>query len=90
LETLSYALTMYAWLAGTLAGYVLVVRKIAPHPLTTGLILAYPGTYMNIVYGQNGFLSAMLLGLGLLLLERRPVWAGIILDLLVIKVVFHS
>jgi alpha-1,2-mannosyltransferase len=85
LATLPYALSSFAWLAVTLTGYMLTVRKIAPHPLTTGLILANPCTFQNIIYGQNGFLSAMLLGQGLLLLERRPLWAGMILGLLVIK-----
>ena len=85
LATLPYTLSLFAWLSVTLAVYGLTVRRIAPHPLTTGLILAYPGTFVNIVHGQNGFLSAMLLGQGLLLLERRPGWAGLILGLLVFK-----
>jgi Glycosyltransferase family 87 len=61
LATLPYTLSLYTWLAATLTGYVLTVRKIAPHPLVTGLILAYPGTFVNFYYGQNGFLSAILL-----------------------------
>ena len=85
LAALPYFPALFAWLAITLAGYVLVVRQIVPHPYTAWLVLAYPGVFQNVVYGQNGFLSALLLGQGLVLLERRPVWAGLILGLLVFK-----
>lgn len=85
LATLPYLLSLFSWLAITLAGYVLVVRRIAPHPYTAGLILAFPGTFQNAIYGQNGFLSALLLGQGLLLLEQQPGLAGAILGLLVYK-----
>jgi hypothetical protein len=85
LATLPYFLALFCWLAITLAGYILVVRKIAPHPYTVGLVLAFPATFHNIYHGQNGFLSALLLGQGLLLLEQRPKLAGLILGLLVYK-----
>jgi hypothetical protein len=40
---------------------------------------------LNIVYGQNGFLSAFLLGGGILLLDRYPIWSGILFGLLTYK-----
>ena len=40
---------------------------------------------MNLGYGQNGFLTAGLLGLALALLDRRPVLAGIFIGLLAYK-----
>jgi hypothetical protein len=85
LATLPYFLSLFLWLAITIAGYILVIRKIAPHPYTIGLALAFPGTFQNFYRGQNGFLSALLLGQGLLLLEKQPRLAGIILGLLVYK-----
>jgi hypothetical protein len=40
---------------------------------------------VNLGHGQNGFLSAGLLGLGLLTLERRPALAGLFFGLLTYK-----
>ena len=40
---------------------------------------------MNIVAGQNAFLTAAILGSGLTLLDRRPRLAGAILGLIVVK-----
>jgi hypothetical protein len=85
LATLPYFLALFAWLAITMTGYIMVVRKIAPHPCTVVLTLAFPGTFQNFICGQNGFLSALLLGQGLLLLEQKPRLAGLILGLLVYK-----
>ncbi len=80
-----YLVALALWLATTLAAYVLVVRGIAPHRLTVLLTLAFPATFWNFFYGQNGFLSAALLGGGLLLLERFPVLAGLLLGAMCFK-----
>lgn len=85
LAAFPYLVSLFSWLAITLAGYLITVRKIAPHPCTIGLALAFPATFHNIYHGQNGFLNALLLGQGLLLLEQHPVFAGLILGLLVYK-----
>jgi alpha-1,2-mannosyltransferase len=49
------------------------------------LALAYPAVLVNIGHGQNGFLTAALLGGALVLLDRRPIIAGILIGLLVYK-----
>ena len=85
LALLPYLASLCVWLAVTLSGYLWVVRRIAPHPLTIWLTLAFPGTFQNFFHGQNGFLSAALLGGGLLLLERFPLWGGMLLGLLSYK-----
>ena len=85
LALLPYLASLGAWLSLTLAGFVLVVRRIAPHPLTVGLALAFTGTLQNLIHGQNGFLTAMLLGAGLLFLDQAPIAAGIIFALLSFK-----
>jgi hypothetical protein len=41
--------------------------------------------FVNIGHGHNGFLTAALLGGGLVLLDRRPIVAGILLGLLAYK-----
>jgi alpha-1,2-mannosyltransferase len=49
------------------------------------LALAYPAVLINIGHGQNGFLTAALLGGALAVLDRRPFIAGILIGLLVYK-----
>jgi len=85
LALLHYLASLGLWLSFTLAGFVLVVRRIAPSSLTLGLALAFPGTFQNLIHGQNGFLSALLLGAGLLFLDQAPVTAGILFGLLSFK-----
>jgi Glycosyltransferase family 87 len=73
------------WILLTLTAYLLVVHHIAPRPVTFLLTLAFPATYYNFYAGQNGFLSASLLGAGLLSLENRPLLGGILLGLVSYK-----
>jgi alpha-1,2-mannosyltransferase len=47
--------------------------------------LAFPAVFVNLGHGHNGFLSAALFGGALVLLERRPVAAGILFGLLSYK-----
>jgi hypothetical protein len=47
--------------------------------------LGSPAAFLNFMSGQNGYFTASLLGGGLALVERRPVWAGILLGLLCFK-----
>jgi hypothetical protein len=85
LALLPYLASAAVWLGVTMTGYLLVIYCIAPHPSTLLLALAFPGTFQNFFQGQNGFLSATFLGLGLLLLDRRPFLGGITLGLLSFK-----
>lgn len=56
-------------------------------PIGMALLLAaaFPAVFVNLGHGQNGFLTAALLGGALLVLERRPILAGILLGLLAYK-----
>jgi alpha-1,2-mannosyltransferase len=49
------------------------------------LALAFPAVFVNIGHGHNGFLTAALLGGALLVLDRRPILAGILFGLLAYK-----
>ncbi len=49
------------------------------------LALGFPAVLINIGHGQNGFLTVALLGGALVILDRRPLLAGILLGLLVYK-----
>ena len=85
LALLPYLASLVAWLLVTLSNYLLVIRRIAPHPLTPWLALAFPGTFQNFIQGQNGFLSAALLGGGLVILDRFPLTGGMLLGALSYK-----
>jgi alpha-1,2-mannosyltransferase len=49
------------------------------------LALAFPAVLINVGHGHNGFLTAALIGGGLVCLDRRPLVAGILFGLLVYK-----
>jgi alpha-1,2-mannosyltransferase len=49
------------------------------------LAVAFPAVLINVGHGQNGFLTAALLGGALASLDRRPLFAGILFGLLVYK-----
>ena len=85
LSLFPYGISFALWIFSTLYGYLWIVRRIAPHRLTICLFLAFPPTIINFFYGQNGFISTMLLGGGLLLVDSRPIIGGLLLGLLSYK-----
>jgi Glycosyltransferase family 87 len=85
LSLLPYLLSFISWLAVTCCGYVYIIRRIIPKNPYAWLFLLFPGAVSNFLYGQNGFLSATFLGLGLLLLDRHPFVGGGVLGLLSYK-----
>jgi hypothetical protein len=68
-----------------LGGCIAVVYLIVRRRPAIALALAAPFTAWNFLAAQNGFLTASLMGAALLLLERRPVAAGIFVGLLSYK-----
>ncbi|MCG8375481.1 MAG: DUF2029 domain-containing protein, partial [Chlorobiales bacterium] len=85
LARLPYEASYLLWQALGLIGGALIIRRIAPGRLPFLLFLAFPGTYLNLLFGQNGFLSLIFLGGGLIAAERRPFVGGLILGLLSYK-----
>jgi len=49
------------------------------------LALAYPAVFVNLGHGHNGFLTAALIGFALVILDARPILAGILFGLLAYK-----
>ena len=45
----------------------------------------FPGTFLNIRWGQNGFLTAALLGFGIYFAETNPLMSGLMFGLLTFK-----
>lgn len=85
LAFLPYLLALGLWLGTTLGLYLYVIKKINPHHLTIPIALAFPATFQNFFHGQNGFLSAALMGGGLYMLRQNPLAGGVLLGLLSYK-----
>jgi len=87
LATMPYWLSLLVWQGTTLAGYLATMRAIVPRgePMWLLLAAAYPAVFVNLGHGHNGFLTAALFGAALILLERRPWLAGVLIGLLAYK-----
>lgn len=83
--SLPYAWGLAIWLAASFAAYLAAMRAIAPRPETLLIAAAFPAVFINIGHGQNGFLTAALLGGALHWLDRRPWLAGVLIGLLAYK-----
>ncbi len=82
---LPYLYAWLAWLALTSIPYLLAMRNILQDRSFWLIALGAPPVFFNIMYGQTGFLSAGLIGLGLVWLRSRPMLAGVCLGLASIK-----
>ncbi len=80
-----YAVAFVGWVAISLIPYLAVMRAIVGRPFGLLLAVAFPVVLTNTLVGQNGFLTAALIGATLYLLPMRPVLAGICLGLLSYK-----
>jgi alpha-1,2-mannosyltransferase len=85
LALLSYLSALFVYQAATLAVYLAVVRSIAGRPEAWLLALAFPGVFVCVTHGHNGFITAALMGGALLVLDRRPLLAGMLFGCLVYK-----
>ena len=85
LALLPYVWAFILWVAGSLVVYSFAVSRIARSQLTLILACATPAVFINALCGQNGALTAALMGAALLCLERRPVMSGILIGLLSYK-----
>jgi hypothetical protein len=80
-----YGPSLVLWLLATGLAWAATTRAWLDAPRDWLLILAFPAVLLNIGHGQNGFLTAALLGGGALLSQRRPWIAGLLFGALVIK-----
>ena len=80
-----YAVAFIGWAAISLVPYLAVMRAIVGRPFGLLLAVAFPVVLTNTLVGQNGFLTASLIGGTLYLMPMRPVLAGICLGLLSYK-----
>jgi len=82
---LPYALGLALWLVASFAAYLAAIRAILPRRETLLIAAAFPAVFVNIGHGQNGFLTAALLGGALQILDRRPWLAGVLIGALAYK-----
>jgi arabinofuranan 3-O-arabinosyltransferase len=85
LALLSYPLGYLAWMAATLPLYLMTIRALVGQRIGWLLAAAFPAVLANMMVGQNGYLTAALIGGTLGFMQRRPVLAGICLGLLTYK-----
>ena len=79
-----YFLSLTVWLTASGLAFYRVLRGYLPS-LDAVMFLAFPAVFINAAHGQNGFLSAALLGGGLLIMDRRPKLAGLLFGAMVFK-----
>jgi len=80
-----YAWGLAIWLVASFAAYLAMLRAILKRPETLLISAAFPAVFINIGHGQNGFLTAALLGGALHWLDRRPWLAGLLIGVLAYK-----
>jgi len=80
-----YPVAFFGWVSVSFLPYLAVMRAIVGRPFGLVLAAAFPVVFNNALVGQNGFLTAALIGGTLYLLPVRPVLAGICLGLLTYK-----
>jgi arabinofuranan 3-O-arabinosyltransferase len=81
----SYAAGLTGWAAASFVPYMVMMRAVVGQRFGLMVGAAFPVVLANTMAGQNGFLTAALLGGTLVLLPTRPILSGICLGLLSYK-----
>src|SRR3954464_12890610 len=85
LAQLPYQAAYIGWVVVSFLPFLVAMRAIVGRDFGYLLALAIPMAFINALVGQNGFLTAALIGGALYLIPIRPVLAGICLGLLTYK-----
>ncbi len=85
LAQLPYQTAFIGWAVVSFLPFLVAMRAIVGRNFGYLLALAIPMAFINALVGQNGFLTAALIGGTLYLIPIRPVLAGICLGLLTYK-----
>jgi alpha-1,2-mannosyltransferase len=85
LAMLPYFWSLCLWLSVTGFACYRVLRAWLGTQFGVLPIFAFPAMFSNLGHGQNAFLSAALFGGGALMLDKRPIAAGLCLGALVYK-----
>ena len=90
LALLPYGAALGVWVLLSVPIYLAAIRGILPGRNAMMAALAFPAVLSNLAHGQNGFVTAGLMGGALLLLERRPWLSGVLFGLLAYKPQFAA
>ncbi len=85
LATLPYLTSYFIFMTSTFVGYVAVFHQIIRDRLALWGLAGFSGVWINVMDGQNGFLTAAIAGAALLFLRERPILSGVFIGLLSIK-----
>jgi alpha-1,2-mannosyltransferase len=87
LATMPYLVAFAVFVFATLAIMIRLMQALVREPPATWLsaVLAFPAVFWTIGLGQNAFLTAALFGAFSLLLEKKPLTAGMLLGCLCYK-----
>lgn len=85
LALLPYFFSLALWISATFVAYLSMLRRFLPDRRAMLSIIAFPPLFINFSHGQNGFLSAALLGWSLVLMPKYPRYAGILVGILAYK-----
>jgi arabinofuranan 3-O-arabinosyltransferase len=80
-----YSVAFIGWVSASFVPYLAMIRAIVGRPFGLLLAVAFPMVFNNTLVGQNGFLTAALIGGTLVLMPARPILSGICLGLLSYK-----
>jgi len=84
LALIPYVPALFVWLSATWYAFYRALKLTGSEGVLL-LSIATPALFVSAVGGQNGAMTAALLGGGLMLVDRRPVVAGILLGLMAYK-----
>jgi arabinofuranan 3-O-arabinosyltransferase len=80
-----YSIAFVVWMSATLLIYLAAVYTIIPRPAAVIAALAPFPVFANVLMGHNGFLTAGIMGLALVSVQRRPWLSGILIGLMTYK-----
>jgi Glycosyltransferase family 87 len=85
LAQLPYMVALLLWLLLPVVAFWAVLQRLYADAALAWSMLAFPGMALCLVSGQNGVITAALIGAALPNLDRRPLLAGLFFGLLTYK-----
>jgi Glycosyltransferase family 87 len=85
LALLPYGVSFFVFMTTTFICYSATLWRILPYKETLWWCASFGGAWINLRFGQNGFVTATLVGAALINLNTRPTLAGMFIGLLTMK-----
>jgi hypothetical protein len=85
LAALPYVTALALWLVVPLAAFWVVLRRLFDSVVLASALLLFPAMALCLVSGQNGVMTAGLIGGALLAIDAQPLLAGVLFGLLTYK-----